>query len=104
MHRLDDFYDLVHPLGFLHIDVEGWEAKVLAGANKLLTAHATETLAADSQCYILAETFSRREARSRGPGFSQTHEEDILEVMSKSSFSRGEDVVDGERNLFFART
>ena len=102
IHRLDDFFDIIHPVGFLHIDVEGWEAKVLSGASTLLTA-TTDTIAEASQCYILAETFNQKEARSRGPGFSQTHGKDILEVMSKFSFSRGEDVVDGERNLFFAR-
>lgn len=100
IHRLDDFFDLIHPIGFLHIDVEGWEAKVLAGASKLLTVTANDD---ENMCYILAETFNHKEARSRGPEFSQTHEEDILEVMSTFSFSRGEDVVDGERNLFFAR-
>lgn len=97
VHKLDDYFEAIHPVGFLHIDVEGWEAKVLRGASKLLTS-------VSSRCYILAETFNPREARRRGPGFSQTHEEDILEVMSNfPSFSRGEDVIDGERNLFFVR-
>ncbi len=127
--RLDDFYEEIHPLGFLHLDVEGWEAKVLAGASSLLSGNrphrskrdcendnympnksgdsseknttATEPL---GTCYILAETFSAKEARRRGPGFSLTHERDILAVMAKYlAFSRGQDVVDGERNLFFAR-
>eukprot|EP00571_Detonula_confervacea_P009858 CAMPEP_0172301456 /NCGR_PEP_ID=MMETSP1058-20130122/3342_1 /TAXON_ID=83371 /ORGANISM="Detonula confervacea, Strain CCMP 353" /LENGTH=315 /DNA_ID=CAMNT_0013011581 /DNA_START=141 /DNA_END=1088 /DNA_ORIENTATION=+ len=102
IHQLDDYCDLIHPIGFLHIDVEGWEAHVLSGASKLLTATADSTVE-PSQCYILAETFNHKEARRRGPEFSQTHEEDILQVMNKFSFSRGEDVVDGERNLFFAR-
>mmetsp|Transcript_15586 Transcript_15586/g.32958 ORF Transcript_15586/g.32958 Transcript_15586/m.32958 type:complete len:307 (+) Transcript_15586:166-1086(+) len=98
IHRLDNYFDLIHPLGFLHVDVEGWEAKVLSGASELLTAPGS------SLCYILAETFNRKEARNRGLGFSQTHEEDILEVMSNFSlFCRGDDVVDGERNLFFER-
>ena len=75
--------------------MEGWEAKVLSGATKLLTATADATIE-PSQCYILAETFNPKEARRRGPDFSQTHEEDILQVMRKFSFSRGEYVVDGE--------
>eukprot|EP00581_Thalassiosira_minuscula_P001414 CAMPEP_0183746348 /NCGR_PEP_ID=MMETSP0737-20130205/66708_1 /TAXON_ID=385413 /ORGANISM="Thalassiosira miniscula, Strain CCMP1093" /LENGTH=331 /DNA_ID=CAMNT_0025982041 /DNA_START=798 /DNA_END=1793 /DNA_ORIENTATION=- len=101
IHQLDDFFDIIHPLGFLHIDVEGWEAKVLTGASKLLTTPA-DTIES-SQCYILAETFNQKEAQRRGAGFSQTHEEDILKVMSSFSFIRGKDVVDGERNMFFAR-
>ncbi len=102
VHRLDDYYDQIHPLGFLHIDVEGWEARVIAGASFLLTAFENPTVAT-SRCYVLAETFSRKEARSRGPDFSDTHEDDILKAMSKFSFTRGNDVVDIERNLFFAR-
>lgn len=106
IHRLDDYYDIIHPIGFLHIDVEGWEAKVLSGASKLLLSATADddTMAGLSQCYILAETFNLKEAKNRGSGFSQTHEEDILGVMSRFSFMRGDDVVDGERNLFFQRT
>ena len=103
VHRLDDYYDQIHPLGFLHIDVEGWEARVIAGASTLLTASSENSTVATSQCYVLAETFSKKEARSRGPDFSETHEDDIMKVMEGFSFTRGEDVVDIERNLFFMR-
>ena len=105
MHQLDDFYDIIHPIGFLHIDVEGWEAKVLTSATKLLTLSDEE--ATDDEpppCFILAESFHRKEAQRRGPEFSQTHEEDVVEAMRNLPlFVRGEDVVDGERNLFFSR-
>ena len=104
IHRLDDFYDLIHPLGFLHIDVEGWEANVIAGASSLLSTNDDATVGTSLQCcYVLAETFSKKEARRRGPGFSETHEADIVKAMSPYSFTRGDDVVDTERNLFFAR-
>jgi len=103
VHRLDDYYDQIHPLGFLHIDVEGWEARVIAGASSLLTASYENSTAATSQCYVLAETFSKKEARSRGTDFSETHEDDVMKVTKGFSFARGEDVVDIERNLFFAR-
>lgn len=105
MHQLDDFYDIIHPIGFLHIDVEGWEAKVLTSATKLLTLSDEE--AADDgppPCFILAEIFHRKEAQRRGPEFSLTHEEDVVEAMRNLPiFVRGEDVIDGERNLFFSR-
>lgn len=105
MHQLDDFYDIIHPIGFLHIDVEGWEAKVLTSATKLLTLSDEE--ATDDEpppCFILAESFNRKEAQRRGPEFSLTHEEDVVEAMRNLPlFVRGEDVVDGERNLFFSR-
>lgn len=126
--RLDDFYDEIHPLGFLHLDVEGWEARVLAGASSLLSGRRLDLSERESEnnnmpnkidlsceknlaateppatCYVIAETFSAKEARRRGPGFSLTHEEDIMAVLAKHpDFARGKDVVDGERNLFFAR-
>mmetsp|Transcript_17097 Transcript_17097/g.35877 ORF Transcript_17097/g.35877 Transcript_17097/m.35877 type:complete len:349 (+) Transcript_17097:58-1104(+) len=126
--RLDDFYHEIHPLGFLHLDVEGWEARVLVGASSLLSGSRLDLLERESEnnnmpnkidvssenntaaaeppgtCYVIAETFSAKEARRRGPGFSLTHDEDIMAVLAKHpDFVRGKDVVDGERNLFFAR-
>ena len=103
IHRLDDYFDLIHPLGFLHIDVEGWEARVIDGACSLLSTNDATVGTTWQCCYVVAETFSKKEARRRGPGFSETHEEDILNAMSPFSFTRGDDVVDTERNLFFAR-
>jgi hypothetical protein len=102
--RLDEYYDLIHPLGFLHIDVEGWEARVISGASSLLRSPANTTAAtSSSRCYVLAEALSGKEARGRGPDFSETHEDDIVRAISEFSFTRGDDVVDIERNLFFAR-
>lgn len=96
--RLDDFYDIIHPLGFLHLDVEGWEAAALRGASSLLTASEC------GQCYILAECFTFEQARRRGPGFSLVQEHDIMsEMMKFPEFKRGEDLVDEETNLFFVR-
>jgi FkbM family methyltransferase len=97
--RLDDFYDLIHPLGFLHLDVEGWEAQALNGASALLSAPVP-----GGRCYVLAECFTFEEARRRGPGFSLAQEHDIMSIMNKfPDFIRGEDLVDEERNLLFVR-
>lgn len=97
--RLDDFYDLIHPLGFLHLDVEGWEATALVGASALLTASECS-----GRCYVLAECFTYEQARRRGPGFSLVQEHDIMSVMMKfPEFIRGEDLIDEETNLFFVR-
>lgn len=98
--RLDDFYDVIHPLGFLHLDVEGWEASALKGASALLSSSGTNS----GRCYILAECFTYEQARRRGPGFSLVQEHDIMSVMMKfPEFARGEDLVDEETNLFFVR-
>ena len=97
--RLDDFYDIIHPLGFLHLDVEGWEAAALKGAHALLSAPEP-----GGNCYVLAECFTFEQARRRGPGFSLVQEHDICQVMMEhSEFKRGDDLVDEETNLFFAR-
>lgn len=97
--RLDDFYDVIHPLGFLHLDVEGWEAAALEGASTLLSSSES-----GGRCYILAECFTYEEARRRGPGFSLVQEHDIMSVMMKfPEFTRGDDLVDEETNLFFVR-
>ncbi|KAL7482005.1 hypothetical protein ACHAW6_007682 [Cyclotella cf. meneghiniana] len=97
--RLDDFFDLIHPLGFLHLDVEGWEAAALNGASALLS-----TSEPGGRCYILAECFTFEEARRRGPGFSLVQEHDIMSIMVKfPQFVRGEDLIDEEKNLFFVR-
>ena len=95
--RLDDFYGLIHPLGFLHLDVEGWEAAALKGAHALLSEPG-------QNCYILAECFTFEQARRRGPGFSLVQEHDICQVMMEhKEFRRGENLVDEETNLFFSR-
>jgi len=97
--KLDDFYDIIHPLGFLHLDVEGWEHAALQGASALLSAPKP-----GGRAYILAECFTFEQARRRGPGFSLVQEHDIMSVMMKyPEFTREEDLVDEERNLFFVR-
>ena len=99
--RLDDFYDIIHPLGFLHLDVEGWEADVLQGASALLSANSKPSY---GKCYILTECLTTNQASRRGPGFSLVQEHDILMTMMKyPDFSRGQDVVDEETNLFFVK-
>jgi len=99
--RLDDFYDIIHPLGFLHLDVEGWEADVLQGASALLSANSEPGY---GKCYILAECLTTNQASRRGPGFSLVQEHDISMAMMKyPDFVRGQDVVDEETNLFFVR-
>ena len=41
MITLDSINDQIEPVGFMHIDVEGWESKVLQGANAIINNNNT---------------------------------------------------------------
>jgi PhzF family phenazine biosynthesis protein len=83
------------PVGLLHLDVEGWEARVLRGAVKLLSA--------GDGCTVIAETWDAREAKRRGletvPGA------DIDEAVAAlgGGFERQPDLVDQEVNRVYRR-
>jgi FkbM family methyltransferase len=89
MITLDSLRDLILPLGFLHVDVEGWEARALEGCKQVLS----ETTAT---CWVVAEVWETRK------GLSEDPEKAIEAVMNQHShFHRGDDLVDRERNLVY---
>jgi hypothetical protein len=73
----------------MHIDVEGWEPKVLRGAHNLLNNAMSST--------VIVECWSSEQSIERG--FSNTPEKDILHEMNQ--FNRLSDIIDNERNLVF---
>jgi FkbM family methyltransferase len=104
MITLDSMADVLSPVGFMHVDVEGWESRVLSGASVLLSSTAATLLDNDPgcACCVLAEVWSGKHCLKRGAS-SCTPIADIVSVMAEHShFRRGHDIVDQERNLFFS--
>lgn len=102
MINLDSLYETLHPVGFFHLDVEGWESRVISGAKFLLSAVSSTT-------YLVAEVWEDKNARIGRDGvltirgFSPTPIKDIEGVMKDhEAFVRGEDIMDQERNLFYS--
>ena len=89
---LDEFADIIGNVGFIHVDVEGWESNVLKGANKLLSS---------SNLFILIlECWTNYESKQRG--FSENPERDILDILKMySNLIQLNDINDCERNLCF---
>jgi len=89
---LDSIRELVHPAGLIHIDVEGWEPKVLEGASTILDT---------SGLLVIAECWDGETSKKRG--FSESPEEDIVAAMDTyaGTYERLEDLEDAERNLVF---
>ena len=109
MITLDSMYDVLHPVGFFHLDVEGWESRVLSGASRLLRSVVSSPSTSSACCYVVAEVWEERNARIGRDGvltirgFSPVPIKDIEVVMREHGhFVRGEDIVDQERNLFFS--
>ena len=92
MTTLDSLIPRLNNIGFIHIDTEGWESKVLKGATELLSRIKTKV-------YIVAECWSNKV--SIGRGFSATPSQDILDEISNHNPTRLPDICDIERNLFF---
>lgn len=90
--KLDDMEKELTPIGFMHIDVEGWEPKVLKGAWNILENK-------KNKMYMVVECWSISDSKSRN--FSDTPEEDILQEMNKHNYVRKPDFIEGERNLVF---
>lgn len=90
--KLDDMEKELTPIGFMHIDVEGWEPKVLKGAWNILENK-------KNKMYMVVECWSISDSKSRN--FSDTPEEDILQEMNKHNYVRKPDLIDGQINLVF---
>tara|TARA_Y100000768_G_scaffold388693_3_gene386241 strand:- start:9524 stop:10216 length:693 start_codon:yes stop_codon:yes gene_type:complete len=76
-----------------HIDVEGWESKVLRGAKNLINNMGTGSI-------LIVECWSPEQSIERG--FSNSPEKDILhEIAQFNNNIRLPDIIDNERNLVF---
>jgi FkbM family methyltransferase len=93
MSMIDSFLEMIGEVGVLHVDVEGWEAKVLMGFQKGLS-NVRYPMTIILECWENEISFKRR--------FSKTPEDDILRQMSKyPRFKRMENIIDEEKNLVF---
>ncbi|GMI50659.1 hypothetical protein ScalyP_jg2448 [Parmales sp. scaly parma] len=90
MTTLDTYKAQLGNVGFLHIDVEGWESRVLDGARRVLTS-----MCCEHGGVILAESFTE---------VSDAQITTSLFNMFGDAFFRLPDVVDTERNLLFETT
>jgi len=91
MISLDSINNQIEPVGFMHIDVEGWESKVLEGANTIINNNNT---------IIVTECWDP--ATSLRLGFNENPEKQILDVMNQhKKYKQLPDIVDHERNLVF---
>lgn len=97
MISLDSMAEEIGKLGLLHLDIEGWEARALKGASNILRG-------IDHTCFIIAEVWDDRDLKKRHKAVIDPRPDgEILEIMNNfSNFERKEDIVDQERNLFFA--
>jgi len=80
--KLDSIRSVLEPIGFMHIDVEGWETRVLEGSNEILKNK-------NNKMHIIAEYLSVQEKNK------------ILNLMNNYEFNRDEDLIDGPSNLVF---
>jgi FkbM family methyltransferase len=92
MITLNSIKDKIEPVGFMHIDVEGWESKVLEGSSNILNN-------INNKIFIIAECWDC--SVSKHLGFSENPEQDILNIMSNYKYTRYEDLIDQEKNLVF---
>jgi FkbM family methyltransferase len=91
MTNLNSLYNDLGEVGFLHLDVEGWELNVLNGASKILKNY---------NPIIIAEYWDKPAAEKRG--FSTTAREDIIHHINEYKKYRLYDtLVDGNNNLVF---
>ncbi|GMH61495.1 hypothetical protein TrRE_jg10306 [Triparma retinervis] len=95
MIALDSMIDEISPLGLLHLDVEGWEAKALKGASQVLRR-------SSEPCFVIAEVWEEKDCARRGVEGGM--EDKITDVMGVfEGFKRGEDIKDQERNVVWER-
>lgn len=98
--KLDDYEQLITPVGFMHIDTEGWEASVLRGSHSILSNPL-------NKFHLIAEYWKDNVAktqyqRGRAKGIStETPKEDIIEVLNNYSVKRLNDLHCLDWNLVF---
>jgi len=89
--KLDDIKNIIEPVGYMHIDVEGWEPKVLNGAKSILNNK-------NNKMIIFAECWDNNTSISKG--FSSDPEQAILDEIKNIKYERFEDYIEfGEKNM-----
>lgn len=91
MINLNSLYEELGEVGFLHLDTEGWEEKVLIGSDLILTKY---------NPIIVAEYWGSISGKIRG--FSETAREDIINIMNNyPKYQLFDTIKDGNSNLVF---
>ena len=91
--KLDDIKNVIEPIGYMHIDVEGWEPKVLNGAHSILAN-------IDNKMILFMECWDNEYSKTRG--FSSNPENDILNELKNFNYVKLEDYIDkieGDKNI-----
>jgi len=98
MISLDSMKNEINPLGLLHLDVEGWEARALHGANEILSE-------IKDTCYIVCEVWDEKDRKKRHKAVVDAEGKPgdavLAAIEAYSQFERLDDIVDQDRNLFF---
>jgi FkbM family methyltransferase len=94
MSSLDEIDGIRNQIGLMHIDAEGWEARVINGASRVLRKNKTAP-------FIIAECWDSSASSARG--FSHDPENDIISAVraTRSDFIRYNDLIDIQRNIVF---
>ena len=91
MITLDSIKNHIEPVGFMHIDVEGWESNVLEGSNDIIN---------NNNMIIITECWDS--PTSIRLGFNENPEKQILTIMDQHKhYKQRPDIIDQERNLVF---
>lgn len=97
---LNEIKDKIEPIGFIHIDTEGWESAVIRGASSILANPI-------NKMFLVVECWDNRTAlqqmlKKRSPGvMSPTPQKDINEEVSKYDSNNIGTIFEEEYNLFY---
>ena len=97
---LDLVLDKINPLGFLHLDVEGWDTYALLGAGEALRG-------IDNTCFVVCEVWYERYRKRRhlfhrdAYGFRPPYDNVISAIVEYPNFEYIYNIVDQDRNLGF---
>lgn len=87
---LDSMKSVFGTVGYLHIDVEGWESQVIIGAKDIINSHRPP---------IFSEIWTDEESKSRN--FPEGAKERLLNTMEQFNYSYFSEVYDETHNIFF---
>jgi len=96
MITLDSMKEMISPIGILHLDIEGHEAKAILGARDILSEAVHGSV-------VIAEVWNKNEQYRRGLGKDADPENDIVTAIDGLNFQRQEDIMDMERNVVFKK-
>lgn len=97
---LDEIREKIEPIGFMHIDTEGWETLVLKGASNIL-ANPINKMILVVECWNNFTAMCQIK-RKRSPGItSQNPEKDIMEELNKYDTIKIGNIFEEENNIFF---